>query len=96
MKLRIEIIDIRGICPVFNVGDRIIINGAKIDLNATDALCIHVLPSLLHFSLALREGADPVKLGLSQESGVAYLQCPDPGEPYTPGGTVTFKIMGID
>jgi len=40
----------------------------------------------------LREGADPGKLGLSKEEGVAYIQCPDPGKPFTPGGTVIFKI----
>ena len=92
MSIRIEVIDIQGTCPVFKVGDKILINGPQIDLENTDAVCIHALPSLLHFSLALREGADPVKLGISKEEGVAYIQCPDPGEPLTPGGTVTFKI----
>jgi uncharacterized repeat protein (TIGR04076 family) len=92
MKLCIETINLKGICPVFKIGDKIIIDGPQIDMENTDAVCIHALPSLLHFCLALREGADPVKLGLSTEEGGAYLQCPDPGEPFTPGGTVTFKI----
>jgi len=30
-------------------------------------------------------------LGLSKEEGVAYMQCVDPGEPYTDGGTVIFR-----
>lgn len=92
MSIRIEAVDIRGTCPVFKIGDKIIIKGPQIDMENTDAVCIHALPSLLHFSLALREGADPGKLGLSKEKEIAYIQCPDPGEPFTPGGTVTFKI----
>ncbi len=96
MSIRIEVTNIKGTCPVFKIGDKIIINGPKIDMEKTDAVCIHAFPSLLHFSLALREGIEPVKLGLSREEGVAYIQCPDPGEPFTPGGTVTFKIKKID
>jgi len=95
MRLWIEVIDIKGTCPVFKISDKIIISGAQIDMEHTDAVCIHALPSLLHFSLALREGVDPVKLGLSKEEGIAYIQCPDPGEPLTPGGTVTFKIKKV-
>lgn len=96
MKLWIEVVDIKGTCPIFKIGDKILIDGPEIDTKHTDAVCIHALPSLLHFSLALREGADPLKLGLSKEEGVAYVQCPDPGEPLTPGGTVTFKIERKD
>jgi uncharacterized repeat protein (TIGR04076 family) len=95
MSIQIEAIDIQGTCPVFKKGDKIIINGPQIDMENTDAMCIHALPSLLHFSLALREGVDPGKLGLSKEEGVAYIQCPDPGESFTPGGTVTFRIKKI-
>jgi hypothetical protein len=46
---------------------------------------------LLHYVVALRDGADPRKLGLSKEKDVADIQCVDPGEPYTEGGTVIFK-----
>jgi len=36
---------------------------------------------------------DPGKLGLTKPGkSDAYIQCLDPGEPYTSGGTVTFKI----
>ena len=31
------------------------------------------LSSLLHYVIALREGADPVKLGLAKEGKVAYV-----------------------
>jgi len=90
-KLIIEVVEIRGKCPVYKVGDKIVIDGPEIVLEKTDAICIHALAPLLHYVVALREGVNPKKLGLSKEKEAAYIQCVDPGEPYTEGGTVTFK-----
>ncbi len=89
--------EIRGKCPVYKVGDRIVIDDPKIVLERTDALCVHALSSLLHYVLILESGADPVKLGLSKpdDRERAYIQCVDPGEPYTDGGTVIFKVKRI-
>ena len=95
--LEIEVCEIRGKCPVYKVGDRIVIDDPKIVLERTDALCVHALSSLLHYVLILESGADPVKLGLSKpdDRERAYIQCVDPGEPYTDGGTVIFKVKRI-
>ena len=71
--LNIRVCEIRGICPVYKVGDRMIIDGPRIRLDKTDAVCIHALSTLLHYVIALEEGADPVKLGLSKDKGHAYL-----------------------
>lgn len=87
----IEVAEIRGKCSVHKVGDRIVIEGARIDLARTDNLCIHALAPLLHYAVALREGVDPKKLGLSKGEKSAYIQCVDPGDPYTEGGSVIFK-----
>lgn len=89
--LVIEVVEIEGKCPVHKVGDKIVIDGPMIDLQRTDAICIHALSSILHYAVALREGADPKKLGLSKDGKYAYIQCLDPGEPYTEGGTVVFR-----
>ena len=94
--LEIEVCEVRGICPVYEVGDRMVIDGAKIVLEKTDAVCIHALSTLLHYVVALGEGVDPVKLGLSKDKGCAYMQCVDPGQPYTDGGTVVFKCRRIE
>lgn len=95
--LEVEVVDVRGSCPVHKVGDRILIDGAKILLNETDALCVHSLPVLLHYVVALEEGVDPVKLGLTkpEDREHAYLQCLDPWKPYTEGGTVIFRCRRI-
>lgn len=89
--LEIEVCEIRGKCPVHKVGDKIVIDGPKIVLEKTDAVCVHALSSLLHYVIALDEHVDPRKLGLSKQRNTAYIQCVDPGEPYTTGGTVIFK-----
>jgi len=80
---------------VHKVGDKMVIDGPRIVLKKTDAVCVHALSSLLHYIIALDEDVDPRKLGLSKERSCAYIQCVDPGEPYTSGGTVIFKCCKI-
>jgi uncharacterized repeat protein (TIGR04076 family) len=95
--LEIEVVKVRGRCPVYTVGDKIVIDDPEIVLGKTDALCTHALSSLLHYVLVLERGADPAELGLSkpEDRENAYIQCVDPGEPYTQGGTAIFKIRKI-
>ena len=92
-RLIIRANEIRGKCPVFEVGDKIVIESLHIIPNETDALCIHALGPMLSMITALSHGVSFKELGLAHENGnVGYVQCLDPGYPYTPGGTVTFKI----
>ena len=95
--LEIEVVEVRGKCPVHRVGDKILIDGASIVLDKTDALCIHALSVILHYAVALDDGADPVRLGLTkpEDRENAYVQCVDPWKPYTEGGTVIFRIKRI-
>lgn len=95
-KLIIEVAEVRGKCPVYKKGDKMVIAGPEIVLEKTDALCIHALAPLLHYAIAMRDGADPSILGLSKERECGYIQCVDPGEPYTEGGTVIFKCYRGD
>ena len=94
--LEIKVCEIRGECPVYKVGDKMTIGGPEILLDKTDAICVHAMSTLLHYVVALEEGADPVKLGLCKEGGHAYMQCVDPGPPYTKGGTVVFECRRIE
>ena len=88
----IRVKEIRGRCPVYKGGEKIVIEGPEIVLEKTDKLCIHALATILHYAASLREGVDPVKLGLAKKGKKAYIQCLDPGEPYTNGGTVIFEV----
>lgn len=90
--LVIEVIEIIGRCPVYKIGDKIVLDeGYKINLKKTDNICMHSLASLLPCYNALSKGVNPEELGLSHKGRDAYVQCLDP-QKYTGGGTVTFKI----
>jgi len=86
---------VNGYCPVFKVGDKIVVDGPNLILKETDAVCIHALAPLLHYIVALDRGVDPRVLGLSKTPDEAYIQCVDPGRPYTDGGTVIFRCRRI-
>jgi uncharacterized repeat protein (TIGR04076 family) len=92
--LKITVHDIKGHCPVYKVGDKIVIQNPQIILEKTDALCTHALPSLLHYALILEKNWNPLQLGLTKkdDQNNAYIQCLDPGKPYTEGGTVIFRL----
>jgi uncharacterized repeat protein (TIGR04076 family) len=96
--LEITVHEIRGICPVHSVGDRILIEGPNIVVAETDALCTHALSTLLHYTTILEQSWCPVALGLttSEDPANAYMQCVDPGPPYTDGGTVIFRCRKIE
>jgi uncharacterized repeat protein (TIGR04076 family) len=92
-RLVITAKEIRGNCPVFNIGDQIVIESPEIVPEKTDALCVHALGSMLSMIIALSRGVSFKELGLSREEGdIGYFQCLDPGPPYTQGGTVIFEI----
>ena len=92
-RLVITVREIRGICPVFDVGNKIVIEEPRIVPKKTDALCIHALGAMLSMIVALSRGVSFKELGLAkEEDDVGYVQCLDPGFPYTPGGTVVFEI----
>jgi len=96
--LEITVHDIKGNCPVHKVGDRIVIQNPEINLEETDALCTHALPAILHYVLILENNWSPFQLGLTKKDDQdnAYIQCLDPGQPFTDGGTVIFRISKMD
>ncbi len=95
-RLIITVKEIKGKCAVHSIGDRIVIDGPELDVKNTNRMCIHALASILHYAVALREGVDPEKLGLTKKGNKAYIHCPDPGEPYTDGGEVVFEVERVE
>lgn len=91
-KLVIRVKEIKGHCPVYKIGDRIVLEeGYRLNLEETDNMCLHSVSSIMPYYVALYKGVDPRTLGLSRESKKAYVQCLDPCD-YTGGGTVVFEI----
>ncbi|MBW2005446.1 MAG: TIGR04076 family protein [Deltaproteobacteria bacterium] len=95
--LEILVHEIRGECPVYKVGDKITIDEPEIILEKTDALCTHALSTLLHYVTILEHNWCPEELGLTtpDDPENAYMQCVDPGKPYTEGATVIFRCRRI-
>ncbi len=94
MALIIKVIEIIGKCSVYKVGDKILIEGCRINLKETTAICMHSLAAIMPYYVALNKGVNPVELGLANEGDKAYVQCLDPCK-YTGGGTVIFEIEKI-
>ena len=90
-RLVVEVVEVRGKCVAgYKVGDSFEIN-QNVCVEG-DKICYLALSSLMPAILALQLGNEPKDIGLSKEVGVSYMQCSDPGEPFTPGGVVIFKI----
>ena len=87
--LRVKVIEIKGNCPVYEVGDEfILLEGYK--LRTEKPICMHSLASIMPYYMALNKGISPKDLSLGNERK-AYVQCLDPCE-YTGGGTVILEI----
>lgn len=93
MDLIVKVKEIKGTCPVYSLGDSILIReGYILDTKNSPAVCMHSLASLMPYYVALSKGISPQALGLSgTKPNMAYLQCLDPCE-LTGGGTVIFEI----
>ena len=93
MKLIVEVVEVKGDCPVYKIGDKFsLIDGYK--LSSKKPICMHSLASLMPYYTALSRGIKPKDLRLSKGEK-AYVQCLDPMM-RTGGGTVTFSIYRTD
>jgi len=100
VKLVITVEAIKGRCPAYRVGDRIVLdNGYRFNLKETTACCMHSLGAILPFYCALAKGVEPRNMGLAHkddpDANRAWIHCPDPCE-QTGGGTVLFSIERVE
>lgn len=87
--MRIKVVEIKGNCPVYKVGQLFYIKDGYI-LKSSIKLCMHSLASIMPYYVTLSKGITPRDLNLGDKNK-AYVQCLDPVE-RTGGGTVTFEI----
>ena len=93
----VEVAEVKGVCDAkLKKGDKFVLSGPNIDLEKSDGVCYWALSDLMPAMLSIQLGHDPKELTLSNESGVAYMCCSDPGPPYTPCGNVVFRIKKLD
>ena len=91
-RVIITVKEIRGHCPIYKVGDKILIEKFYINSKNSQNICIHALSSMLTLLSSFLHGSSAVELGIGSQENIGYLQCPDPGSPYTKGGTVLFEL----
>lgn len=96
MKLIVKVVEIKGKCPVYKIGNKITLKeGYILDPEETDVVCMHSLASVLPYYVALAKGVGAKEIGLSRgDSQEAYIQCLDPCE-ITGGGTVRLEISKV-
>jgi uncharacterized repeat protein (TIGR04076 family) len=96
MKLIVKVVEIKGKCPVYEIGNKITLKeGYILDPAETDIVCMHSLASVLPYYVALAKGVEAKEIGLSRgDSQEAYIQCLDPCE-ITGGGTVRLEISRV-
>jgi len=89
-----EVEEIRGSCPVYKEGDRIVVDSQYptevVNLKESTALCMRVFDNMcLH--LEFQAGSDKLLSYLGGGTGEVRFACPMPGEPYTECGYVIFR-----
>jgi len=76
----------------YKPGDIIIVERFYIKPLQKVKICLHALNAMLTFLVPLLKGISASELGIGKEEAIGYVQCPDPGTPYTCGGTVVFEL----
>ena len=92
-RFTIEVKEVKGFCPLYKPGDQILLKDFYIDSKHSKNVCIHLLSAASTLLSAFMHGASAIELGIGDRDDIGYLQCPDPGSPYTKGGTVVFELM---
>ena len=94
MKYRVAITvkEVRGYCPIYKPGDKIEIEWFYIKSKESTNICLHAICAMSTLLASFMHGVSAKVLGIGSKDDVGYLQCPDPGKPYTCGGTVIFEL----
>ena len=88
----IQVKQIKGSCPVYHVGDEIVMDGHYINSRKSSNICMHAFSAMLTLLSAFAHGTSAIDLGIGEKEDLGYLKCPDPGPPHTKGGTVLFEL----
>ena len=96
MKYRVKIVvkDVEGKCAAgYKPGDEFVIEDFYIKPNQRVKICMHALSAMATLLIPFIKGISAKKLGIGKEENIGYVQCPDPGPPYTCGGNVIFELQ---
>ena len=96
-EVEVEVAEVRGRCAVgCKPGDRFRVKGFYIDPKESGAkICIHALVGMATLLSPFVHGVSARLLGIGDRDDEGYIQCPDPGKPYTCGATVVFRVKKL-
>mgnify|MGYP000049953964 CR=1 FL=1 len=94
-RVYIIVKEVKGYCAAgYKSGDVFaIIERFYIKSDKRIKISLHALNSMLTLIMPFIKGVSARSLGIGKEDNEGYIQCPDPGSPYTQGGTVVFKLI---
>ena len=91
-RVVVRVKEVRGRCAMgYEPGDAFVVERFYVK-DAGKGVCLHALAAMLTLQAPPLKGVSATALGVGKEENVGYVQCPDPGEPYTCGGTVVFEL----
>jgi len=92
-RVTMSVEKLEGVCPLYVSGQTVAtLNRWYFEPLPEMKLCSHAVAAMLTALGPFSKGVSAQDLGFGKEDEIAYIQCPDPGEPYTCGGTVTFRL----
>ena len=94
--VKIVVKEVRGNCAIgYKPGDSFLVEKYYIRKRQEIPICLHALNSMLTLLMPFLKGFSAKDLGIGSEEDTGYVQCPDPGKPYTCGGTVVFELKRL-
>ncbi|RLI19142.1 TIGR04076 family protein [Candidatus Bathyarchaeota archaeon] len=97
-RFEVEVVveEVRGCCAAYyKPGDFFVVREFYILEDQKTKICLHALSSMLTLLMPFLKGVSAKDLGIGSTDDIGYVQCPDPGQPYTCGGSVLFKLRRI-
>ena len=92
-RVYITVKKVHGYCATgYKPSDMFVIEKFYIKSMQHTKICLHALSSMLTFLVPFLKGVSAKTLGIGEKDDIGYIQCPDPGKPYTKGGTVIFEL----
>ena len=92
-EVKVVVKEVRGRCAAYyKPGDSFMVREFYILENQKARICLHALSSMLTLLMPFLKGVSAKNLGIGSTDDIGYIQCPDPGEPYTCGGSVLFEL----
>lgn len=92
-RVRVIVKEVYGYCALgYKPGDEFLVENYYIPPGQKVSICLHAVSSMISLLAPFLKGVSAKTLGIGETDNVGYVQCPDPGQPYTIGGTVIFEL----